>query len=176
MLNRNRAGGHLTPMADYFAPDAPLADNFRRCFRMRKTVFDCLYRVGRSYDDYFILKKDAWERLASLVTESARPHSARLLIRDEYLRMSESTCGDAMIRFATAVVEVFGPQYLKEPTATDTDRLLAISNPVVQEMAHFAQRQEEGRKMSRGYLEFCRPDLQLFVDLLNNGVRKPCGR
>ena len=92
VLNRNRAGGHLTPMADYFAPDALLADNFRRCFRMRKTVFDCLYRVGRSYDDYFILKKDAWERLASLVTESARPHSARLLIRDEYLRMSESTC------------------------------------------------------------------------------------
>ena len=127
MLNRNRAGGHLTPMADYFAPDALLADNFRRCFRMRKTVFDCLYRVGRSYDDYFILKKDAWERLASLVTESARPHSARLLIRDEYLRMSESTCGDAMVRFATAVVEVFGPQYLREPTVADTERLLAIS-------------------------------------------------
>ena len=46
---------------------------------------------------------------------------------DEYLRMSESTCGDAMIRFATTVVEVFGPQYLREPIVADTERLLAIS-------------------------------------------------
>ena len=41
--------------------------------------------------------------------------------------MSENICGDAMVRFATVVVEVFGPQYLREPTAADTDRLLAIS-------------------------------------------------
>ena len=46
---------------------------------------------------------------------------------DEYLGMFESTCGDAMIRFATVVVEVFGPQYLREPTVVDTERLLAIS-------------------------------------------------
>ena len=53
---------------------------------MRKTVFDYLYHGARSYDDYFILKKDVWERLASLITRSARPHSgclhmARPLIR-----------------------------------------------------------------------------------------------
>jgi hypothetical protein len=46
---------------------------------------------------------------------------------DEYLQMSESTCGDAMVRFATAVVEVFRPQYLREPIVADTERLLAIS-------------------------------------------------
>lgn len=32
-----------------------------------------------------------------------------------------------MVSFATAVVEVFRPQYLKEPTVADTDMLLAIS-------------------------------------------------
>ena len=46
---------------------------------------------------------------------------------DEYLRMSERTCGDAMVRFATTVVEVFGPQYLREPTVADTERLLPVS-------------------------------------------------
>ena len=46
---------------------------------------------------------------------------------DEYLRMSESTCEDAMVRFATVVVEVFGPRYLREPTMADTRRLLVIS-------------------------------------------------
>ncbi|XP_073357819.1 uncharacterized protein [Aegilops tauschii subsp. strangulata] len=41
--------------------------------------------------------------------------------------MSESTSGEAMVRFATAVVEVFGPYYLREPTVADIERLLAIS-------------------------------------------------
>ena len=59
VLNHNRAREHLTLMADYFAPDALLADHFRRPFRTRKIVFDCLYHGVRSYDDYFILKKDA---------------------------------------------------------------------------------------------------------------------
>jgi hypothetical protein len=48
---------------------------------------------------------------------------------DEYLQMRESTCRDAMVRFAIVVVEVFGPQYLREPTVADTERLLVISKP-----------------------------------------------
>ncbi|XP_020154698.1 uncharacterized protein [Aegilops tauschii subsp. strangulata] len=70
-------------------------------------------------------------RLASLVTRSA---ALRMLAYgttadswDEYLRMSERTCGDAMVKFATAVVEVFGPQYMREPTVADIERLLAIT-------------------------------------------------
>ena len=86
VLNRNRAPCHLTLMADYFHPDALFADHFHRCFRMRKTIFDRLYHGVRSNDYHFILKEDPWERLASLVTRSARPHSgclhmARPLIR-----------------------------------------------------------------------------------------------
>ena len=32
-----------------------------------------------------------------------------------------------MVRFATAVVELFRPQYLREPAVANTKRLLAIS-------------------------------------------------
>ncbi|XP_073363603.1 uncharacterized protein [Aegilops tauschii subsp. strangulata] len=46
---------------------------------------------------------------------------------DEYLRMSENTCRGVVARFATVVVEVFGPRYLREPTVADTERLLGIS-------------------------------------------------
>ena len=46
-------------------------------------------------------------------------------IVDEYVRMSESTCLMSLYSFCTVVVEVFGPEYLKEPTATE--RLLAIN-------------------------------------------------
>ena len=35
VANHNRACGHLTLMADYFASNALFADHFRRLFRMR---------------------------------------------------------------------------------------------------------------------------------------------
>ena len=46
---------------------------------------------------------------------------------DEYVRMSESTCLEAMYKFCKAVVQVFGPEYLREPNAADMTRLLAIN-------------------------------------------------
>ena len=46
---------------------------------------------------------------------------------DEYLRMSESTCANAMVNFSTMVVEVFGSRYLREPANTDTERLMTLS-------------------------------------------------
>ena len=44
---------------------------------------------------------------------------------DEYVRMSETTCLMSMYKFCQAVIEVFGPEYLRQPTAADTERLLA---------------------------------------------------
>ncbi|XP_020155544.1 uncharacterized protein [Aegilops tauschii subsp. strangulata] len=109
VLNRNRAHGHLTLMADYFAPDALFTGHFHRHFRMRKAVFDRIYHGIRSYDDYFILKKDA---MGTIGFSSYQKCTAALRMLacgttadswDEYLWMSESTCGDAMVRFATTV-------------------------------------------------------------------------
>ncbi|XP_020201523.1 uncharacterized protein [Aegilops tauschii subsp. strangulata] len=120
-------------MADYFALDALFADHFRQRFRMRKTVFDRLYHGIRSYDDYFILKKDA---VVTIGFSGYQKCTATLWMLtygtttdswDEYQQMSEGTCRDAIVRFATAVVEVFRPQYLREPVVADTERLLAIS-------------------------------------------------
>ena len=44
----------------------------------------------------------------------------------EMVRMGESTCLKTTIKFARAVVQVFGAEYLREPNAQDTERLLAI--------------------------------------------------
>ena len=35
---------------------------------------------------------------------------------------------------------------------------------------------KELERMRGGHLERSKPVLQLFVDLLNNGIRRPCGR
>ena len=46
---------------------------------------------------------------------------------DEYVRMSESTCLEALYRFCRAVVQVFGAKYLRQPNAEDTTRLLEVN-------------------------------------------------
>ena len=46
---------------------------------------------------------------------------------DEYVRMSETTCLMSLYKFCKTVVEVFGPEYLRQPTAADTERLLATN-------------------------------------------------
>lgn len=89
---------------------------------MHKTVFDRLYHGARSYDDYVILKKDdvgtigfsGYQKCTATLRMLAYDTTADSW--DEYLWMSESTCGDAMVRFATVVVEVFRLQYLREPS------------------------------------------------------------
>ncbi|XP_020182214.1 uncharacterized protein [Aegilops tauschii subsp. strangulata] len=115
-------------MYDYFAPD-----NLHWRFRMRKNVFDRLYHRVRSFDDHFILKKDAVERIGFSGYQKCTAALRTLAYGtaadswDEYLWIRESTCGDAMVNFATAVVSVFGPQYLRESNVEDTERLLTIS-------------------------------------------------
>ncbi|XP_020179846.3 uncharacterized protein [Aegilops tauschii subsp. strangulata] len=100
---------------------------------MRKTVFDRLFHGVLSYDDYFILKKDVVGTIGfsgyhkCTATLRMLAHGMAADSWDEYLRMSERTFGDAMVSFATVVVGVFRPRYLREPTVADTERLLAIS-------------------------------------------------
>ena len=97
---------------------------------MRKTVFDHLYYGVRSY---FILKKDVvgmidfsgYQKCTAALQMLAYGTTANSC--DEYLRIFKSTCGNAMVRFATAMIEVFGPQYLREPIMANTETLLAIS-------------------------------------------------
>ena len=45
---------------------------------------------------------------------------------DDYVRIGESTAIESLRRFVSAVVEVFGDEYLRSPNEDDTARLLAI--------------------------------------------------
>jgi hypothetical protein len=46
---------------------------------------------------------------------------------DEYMRMSESRCIEAMYKFCRAVTVVFGEVYLREPNMVDTQRLFFMN-------------------------------------------------
>jgi hypothetical protein len=45
---------------------------------------------------------------------------------DEYVRIAESTTLESLRRFVAAVVEIFGPKYMREPNEQDTPGLLEI--------------------------------------------------
>jgi hypothetical protein len=45
---------------------------------------------------------------------------------DDYVRVGESTALKYLRHFAVAVVEVFGPEYLRLPNEYDTTKLLAV--------------------------------------------------
>ena len=46
----------------------------------------------------------------------------------EMVRMGESTCLKTTVKFARAVVQVFRTEYLREPNAEDTEKLLPIED------------------------------------------------
>ena len=82
------------------------------------------------YDDYFKCKYDctgkvgfsSYQKCTAAIRMLAYGVPGDLV--DEYVRMSESTCLEALYRFCRAVVAVFSPEYLREPNVEDTTRLL----------------------------------------------------
>ena len=53
------------------------------------------------------------------------PYRAPADTQDDYLRMAESTVIECFYKICRAVVAVFGPEYLRSPTAENTAQTLA---------------------------------------------------
>lgn len=85
----------------------------------------------KEYDQYFTLNRDCTGQLGFSGLQKCTVAMKMLIYDttaddvDEYVRMAESTCNEAMVRFATAMVGVFRKDYLREPNAKDTTWLLA---------------------------------------------------
>ena len=97
---------------------------------MSRHLFNCIREVVVGYDDYFECKEGALGKIGfssyQKCTAAVRMLSCGVPgdLIDEYVRMSESTCLDSMYKFCKAVIAVFGPEYLREPTPQDTTCLL----------------------------------------------------
>ena len=86
-----------------------------------------------AHDPYFECKTDALGKLGFSSSQKCTA-AIRMLaygipgdLVDEYVRMSESTCLLSLYKFCKVVVAVFGPEYLRQPTAADTERLLTTN-------------------------------------------------
>jgi hypothetical protein len=87
----------------------------------------------REYADYFEAKYDCtdkvgfspYQKCSAAIRQLAHGVPGDLI--DDYMRMSESTCHEAMYRFCEDVIAVFGEYYLREPNTKDIARLLSIN-------------------------------------------------
>jgi len=88
--------------------------------------------VVEEHDDYFVQKRNAAGVLGLsclqkvVATFRMLAYGVPADALDEYFRIGESTALEALRKFVVAVVEVFGPEYMRRPNAQDTARLLAI--------------------------------------------------
>jgi hypothetical protein len=99
---------------------------------MWKPLFLRIVNGVESHDDYFKLKRDCCGQLSFLAKQKCTAAMRMLALSTaadavgEMVRMGEITCLKTTVKFVRAVVEVFGPEYLREPNAQDTEKLLAI--------------------------------------------------
>lgn len=105
------------------------AEHTLRNFKMNRTLFNRIQAGVVKYDNYFEQKYDAARRLgfSSMQKISA---AIRLLafglpvnLAGENLKMGESTTIESLHRFCSAIIEVFGKEYLRAPNSEDMKRL-----------------------------------------------------
>jgi hypothetical protein len=131
---RNRLDGAYRLHADYFAQD-PVYDeiDFRRRFRMRKSLFVRVHNQVLAKNAYFTQRRDAcgilglnsFQKITAAVRMLAYGSPADQL--DEVVRMGGQTILDSLREFTTTVISVFGKQYLRAPTQADLERILTTN-------------------------------------------------
>ncbi|EEC82097.1 hypothetical protein OsI_26104 [Oryza sativa Indica Group] len=133
VVHRDRLLWHNLLYKDYFSDNPTFGPNiFRRRFRMRIHVFLRIMKAVEEHDDYFKQKRNAagvlglscLQKVVAAFRMLAYGVPADAL--DEYIRIGESTALKALRKFVAAVVEVFGPEYMRKPNEQDTARLLTI--------------------------------------------------
>jgi hypothetical protein len=105
-LDRNQENGHVQLYVDYFHPETVLYRNyFWRRFRMSRKLFGQFIEGVHLHDPYFRCKPDATGKLGFSSYQKCSAAILKLAYRvagdlvDEYMRMSESTCIEAMYNF-----------------------------------------------------------------------------
>ncbi|XP_010418557.1 PREDICTED: putative nuclease HARBI1 [Camelina sativa] len=132
-INRDREGGHNRLWNDYFSENPTYTQGmFRRRFRMNKPLF---LRIVNSIEHgvpYFKQRRDATGRLGLSALQKCTAairmmaYGSAADMMDEYLRLADTTAHKCLEEFVSGVINLFGEEYLRRPTAEDLQRLLNI--------------------------------------------------
>lgn len=132
-INRNAHEGAVRLQQDYFSENPTYSDEqFRRRFRMSRKVFTKIVTDIETANLYFVQKPDAagkmgltsLQKCTAAVRQLAYGMPADAI--DEYVRMAESTSLKSLEEFCKTIIRIYGPKYLRYPTAADIADLLRI--------------------------------------------------
>jgi hypothetical protein len=135
-IDRDFEAGYEQLNKDYFSQTPRPRYNdyqFRRRFRMHRSLFLKIVEDVTEFDDYFVQKRDALGK-PGLYPIQKITSAIRILAyggagdaNDEYLRIAESTSLESLDRFTQAIINLYGAEYLRSPNEADTKRLLSNS-------------------------------------------------
>lgn len=131
VVNRDRKQGQERLEKDYFVED-PVYDSktFRRRFRMNRDLFVKIVDAVEQHDSWFKYRQDC-TRTWSFTPLQKFTAAIRMLAYgspadqvDEYLRMSKETTRVSLVRFCSAVIELYKEEYLRKPNVDEMKQLL----------------------------------------------------
>jgi hypothetical protein len=131
---RSRFAGNIRLFKDYFSENPTYNEgDFRRRFRMQKSLFLRIHDGILHAEPYFVQRPDAcgvlglssFQKMTAALRMLAYGTSADLL--DDALRMGESTILESLQYFCQSVIEIYGGTYLRAPTAEDMERILSTN-------------------------------------------------
>jgi hypothetical protein len=99
---------------------------------MRRHLFVHILNAVEEHDDYFVQKRNAYGTLGLSCLQKVAAAFKMITYgvladaTDDYVHVGESTALQCLRKFVVAIVEVFGPGYLRLPNEQDTAKLLAI--------------------------------------------------
>ncbi|CAL4988101.1 unnamed protein product [Urochloa decumbens] len=131
LVPREHGDGESRIIRQYFAANPIYTPKkFRERFRMKRHVFIRILDAVQSVDNYFQQREDCTGLLGlsalQKVVAAMRilAYGLPLDAVDEYVQIGTSTAREALKHFCSAVIVVFGKEYLRSPTPADVARLL----------------------------------------------------
>ena len=98
---------------------------------MKRSLFLRIQSKVEAHDSYFVQKRNSANNLG-LSSLQKITTALRMLaygvsgdLIDEYVRIGETTALESLIKYVTAVIDVFSEEYLRKPNNEDIARLLA---------------------------------------------------
>ncbi|KAL6647174.1 hypothetical protein ACP70R_014611 [Stipagrostis hirtigluma subsp. patula] len=132
---RDRISGDIRLNNDYFV-ERPLfnSEDFRRRFRMQRSLVLEIEDKISAANDFFKQRRDC-AGVLGFSTRQKCTVALRMLayggpadFLDEGLRMGESTILKTVMEFATTIIEVFGDEFLRPPSESELEHILAVND------------------------------------------------
>ncbi|GJV12579.1 ALP1-like protein [Tanacetum coccineum] len=129
-ITRDRSGAHERLVAAFFSEEPMYGEvKFRKTFRMARPLFNEIVTAVIDHDPFFRNNIDCTGKVGisgllkctSSIRQLAYGVHAEFL--DEYMQISERTSRTALDHFCQAVMQIYGPEYLRKPTVTDVEKL-----------------------------------------------------